>query len=219
MRRALVALARERIHRTGGARLGRTFAWLSTGFFAVTAIVLRISDGELVALSGLLRSAAVWAAWLAGAPIALAAAHDRRGRDRADGIDALAAARGAPRGAVEAARTLAAMMEAAAAVGVPVVLLAALDAALSGSFRVLGLRLAAMLAVAVFAATTGVTLGGVAAASGRIGGARGRSLFMAIVIAPWLVADFFGHASWSIPGALGALLSFGIGLASGGGAA
>jgi hypothetical protein len=67
----------------------------------------------------------------------------------------------------------------------------------------------------VFGAVSGVTLGGLAAASGRAAGPRGRSLLAAVVLVPWALADLAGNAAWSIPGALDAFLSFALAVAGG----
>jgi len=203
-----VALARARLRATGGWRVARASVWMVTAGFAVVALVLRIADGSDAALGGLIVAAAHAVTWLAGAPLALAAARDHRSADRRDGVLALAAARGVSSQSLASARVIAAMAEIAAAVGLPVLLLALLTAALSGRAAAALDRVALGLGAVGFAIVAGVTLGGLGSACGRVGGARGGWLLFAVVVAPWLLADLAGHGAWSIPGALGAVLDF-----------
>src|SRR5580700_10025942 len=107
--RGVVALARARLRATGGGRAGVILGRVAAGGFAAVALGLRGVDGADASLSGLVITAAHWVPWLAGAPLALAAARDLSSRDRREGVDALAAARGVSSPGREAARVLAAM--------------------------------------------------------------------------------------------------------------
>src|SRR5262249_40908771 len=147
------------------------------------------------------------AAWLIGAPLCLAAARDRRLADRREGIDALVASHGFSDGALEAARTLGAMIEIASALGAPLLGLSLLFAVLAGSLRLALARLALAGGIVLFAVIAGVTLGGLGAACGRLGRARGGLLLAALVAGPWALAELRGGGAWSIPGALEAVLS------------
>jgi hypothetical protein len=207
----LVALARRRLRRAAGGRLGAVVPWLVAAGFAGVAVALRVADGGDAPLGGLVASAARWLAWLAGAPVALAAAEDRRALDRRDGIDALVGPRGFSDRAVESARVLGAMIEVARAIGAPLVAIALVALSLSGSGAAALGRIGLALGAALCAAVAGVTLGGVAAACGRLGRARGRWLLAAVILGPWAIADLGGHGSWSIPGALGAMITFTLG--------
>lgn len=204
--RALVSLCRERLRRAPGARFGTAaVVAIAFGFGMVLAFVQQ-DGGAAAALDGMLRSATRWMAWVGGGAIALAAAHDRAAVDRRDGIEALAAVRGARGGALHAARALSAMQMIALVIGVPALVLAVVGAGLSGSMpaglRVLGVGVG----LAVFAGAAGVALGGLAAVSGRVAGARGRLVLVALVLVPWALADLAGNARWSIPGALDTFL-------------
>ena len=212
---ALIALGRDRLRRAGAARFGIVAAALVTIVFASIALILRVADG-VTWFPGLIQTALHWIVWLAGGSVALVAAHDRSGADRADGLESLVASRGASLEALAASRVLAAMIHVAFVIGAPGAVLALFTAAIAGTLEMALRHLAFVLAVAVFAAIAGVTLGGVASACGRIGAARGRSLFAAVVIGPWLLADLAGRGAWSIPGALRAVLSFSLRLAAGG---
>ena len=205
--RGAVALARARLRAAPLGRAGRVFgAFVGIGF-AAAAIYLRASDGPDASLAGLVVGAARWMGWVAGAPLACAAAQDRRAIDRRDGIDALAASRGLSAAGRESARAVAAMLEVAIAIGAPLVLLALLTASLAGSGHVALHRAGLAIGAAVFAVIAGVTLGGIGAACGRLGRARGRWLLLAVIVGPWLFADLAGRPSWSIPGALGAVIA------------
>jgi hypothetical protein len=213
LRRALgaLALARARLRAVRGVRAARVLAGLTTVGFAGTALVLRTSDGPGASLEGLVITAARWLVWLSAAPIALAAAEDRRAHDRREGIVALAAAHGLPPEALESARTLAAMAEIVSAIGAPLLVLSLLTAALAGHADVALARVGLGLSAGGFVIVTGVTLGGLAAACARVGGPRGRWLFVGLMAVPWMLADLAGHGSWSIPGALGAVLNAALG--------
>lgn len=204
--RGAVALGRARLRGTRGFRLGLAAAVLIGVVDAFTLLLLSMDDPS-VTLDGTLVGAAGWLAWTAAGPIALAAAHDRAAADRGEGIEALAAARGVPPGGLEAARALAAMQMIALVIGAPALVLAGIGALLAGGAGA-ALRFASLgAALVLFAAVAGVTLGGLAAMSGRVAGPRGRGLFAAIVLVPWALADLAGSARWSIPGALDAFLS------------
>jgi len=211
-----VALSRARLRETRGARAARLGSWSVALAFGGIAIALRIADGAGAAISGVVASAAPWVAWLSGAPLALAAADDARAADRRDGVLALSAARGVSTSGLSSARALAAMVEIARAIGLPLVALALLTAALAGRAGAAVERVGLAAGAAAFAIVAGVTLGGVGAACGRIGGARGRWLLAAVVIGPWMIADLAGRGAWSIPGALRAVLDFAMGARGGG---
>lgn len=206
--RPIIGLLRRRLRGATGGRAGALFGAILAVGFGVVAIGVRAGDGAGASLGGLLATAARWIAWCAGAPVALAAAGPRAALDRADGIEALAASRGAPRLALESARTAAAMAQVSFAIGAPLAALSLL-AILLASPSTAALRHAVLgLGLAVFSIMAGVIVGGVAAASGRAAGARGKWLFAAIILVPWVLADLFGQGAWSIPGALDAALGF-----------
>lgn len=209
--RGAVALARARLRGSGGARAARAVTWLVAMGFAAMAVVLRVADGADAALAGVILTAAPWIAWLAGAPLALAVAEDRRALDRREGVESLAAARGLSPAGLDSARVLAAMAEIAWAIAAPLLGLSLLTAALAGHGGVALHRATLGVWTAGFAVVAGVTLGAVASACGRLGRARGRWLLVAVVVGPWMLADLAGHGAWSIPGALGAVLDFALG--------
>lgn len=204
--RDLVALMRYRLRRTWGVRIGRVSAIVVTGTFVAVAFALHEADGALSSLTGLVPRSARWLTWLAAGPALLSAANARGVADRADGVDALAMSRGASFRSVVSARTVATMVEAALLIAVPAVLIGLVATALAGSPRQAVARLLTTLLVVGFAGAAGAVLGVVANLSSRFGGARGRSLFAAVILVPWIIADVGGHGPWSIPGALDAVL-------------
>ncbi len=206
--RGLIALAARRLRASAGGTIATLAAIPVVLAFAGIAVALRSVDGSLAPLSGLVPTAARWLAWIVAAPLALAAARDRRLLDRREGLDALAAGRGFSASALEAARALGAMTTITTALGVPLIVLTLFTAALAGSVRLAVARLGLAVLAAVFAVIAGVTLGGLASLCARAGRARGRLLLFAVVAGPWMLADLLGHGAWSIPGALAAVLDF-----------
>lgn len=206
--RGLHALAVRRLRASAGGRIALVLSIPVVLAFGGIAVALRSVDGSLASLEGLVPTAATWLAWLAAAPLALAAARDRRLVDRREGVDALAAARGFSASTLEAARSLGAMTAIATSLGVPLVALAIFTAALAGTPRLALTRLGVAVLAAAFAVVAGVTLGGLASICARVGRARGRLLLFAVVAGPWVLADVLGHGAWSIPGALAAVLDF-----------
>lgn len=207
LRRALIALARERLRQTKGGRWSALLGLLLVTVFGVVEIVLRV-DGPDVSFGNLLGTASRAIAWAAGAPLALAIAHDRARADREEGIEALAASRGAGGRSLEVVRTAAAMLQETLAIGVPILVLALLGAALAGSVPSALRHLGLAAGLALFSVVAGVTIGGLAAACGRVGRARGRSLLAVLVLVPWVLTDLAGLRAFSIPGALNAALTF-----------
>jgi hypothetical protein len=206
--RGLVALAARRLRTSTGGRLATIASIPTVLAFAGIAVAIRSVDGSLSPLEGLVPTAACWLVWIVAAPLALAAAQDRRLLDRREGLDALAAARGFSASALESARALGAMTAITAALGGPLVALTIFTAALAGSLRLAVARLGLAILAAAFAVIAGVTLGGLASICARVGRARGRLLLFALVAGPWILADLLGHGAWSIPGALAAVLDF-----------
>jgi hypothetical protein len=207
----VVALARRRMRRGALGRTAAAFGALIAVGFAAFALVLRVSEGADASIEELLSAAGGLAAWLVGVPVALAAADDRAAEDLRDGIDALAAARGVSARSLEGARVLGAMVEATRALAVPLGALALFLVALAGSPARALSRLEFTLAILAFAALAGGTLGGLGAVCGALGRARGRLLFLAVLLGPWALAEAYGRPALSIPGALDAALDFALG--------
>jgi hypothetical protein len=210
--RALTRLLRERLTRTSTARVGRLFA-LGLGVVAAfAAFALRAVDGPAASVEGLVLAAARAAAWLGAGGVALVAADQRAVRDRRDGIEILAMARGAtPRGLV-AARLVATMSAAFRAVVWPSLVAGAAAVVVSGSAHAALERAGLVVLTVVFAGVTGVTLGALSTISDRLRPTGGRGLFLGLVLLPWAAFDLVGRGVLSVPGALGALLRVGLDL-------
>lgn len=217
IRAPLVELCRTRIAQSPIARLGQVSSWSTVVIYAGMAVALRASDGADASFSGLVTQAARIVACVAGGAVALAAAGDRATLDRREGIEALAAVRGAPPLALAAGRALATMLQVIRAILGPMLALGVLAVILSGTLFVALSQLGVLLGVALFAVATGVVVGAAADICSRIGRRQGRWLLLAVVLGPWVVADIAGRSAWSIPGALSALLELSTRLLAGGG--
>jgi hypothetical protein len=180
--------------------------------FGAALVLLRTGGHRALSAPALVMAAVRWLPWLVAAPLSLAAASDLRARDREDGILALAYSRGLNAREMDAARALAAMLECAWCVGLPLATIAVLGA-IADEARGSSLWWAqATISTVAFASVFGLTLGGVASACGRIAGRQGPSLLGAVVVGPWLFAKVTGLASVSIPSALGALVGLFFGM-------
>jgi hypothetical protein len=208
----LIALERARLREASLARLGRVGAVGSSLVLGALAFGLRLLEGSPAAAPGALHRAASLALWLGALPVALAASADRARSGREQGVAALAGSRGASTELGAMARAAAAMLEVAIVAGAPLVALGLGTAALGG-VAFAARSLAATLALAVFAAACGVALGGIASACAEAAHARGRSVFLLILIVPMVVADVAGRPAWSLPGALRAVATAGLELA------
>lgn len=209
---AAISLARARLSERGWARFARAVAALVFVGFAVAAFVLR-GEQEQGASVALLVAEARVALWVIGLPIAVAAAGDLRAADRNDGVEALVAARGLSPRSLVAARFLAAMIHASLVLGLAVGGVALVSIAFAVDARAALARVSALVGSLFFAVVAGAVLGGLGSACGRAARKRGQRLVLALVVLPWLVGDAFGHAGFSIPGALDAVMSFALGVA------
>lgn len=196
---ALVALARARLRRSLGGRLGVLGAALVTSYAAVLGVVLSVS-GEPPAWSSILVTSVRWLLWLGVAPLCLAIANGRAARDRADGIEALAVLRGHPASELQTARLVAAIAEISRLIAVPTAVLCAFWTALS--WPPTATIFALFAGLVGFSLFTGFLVGATADACSRLGGRRGRRLLLAVVLIPWVMADLGGGVSWSLPGLL-----------------
>ncbi len=212
-RRALVPIARllrVRLRAVGSAKIGRMFAWLLLVGFGAAAVWLRATDGPRASIEGLVTAAARTSAWTSAGLVAFAATSQRALADRRDGIEVLAATRGTSLHALGFARFVATGFEAARLILLPALGLGVLAISLAGNVHVAALRAAALVPLTAFGLVSGIVLGALAVASDAARPAGGRSLFLGLVILPWLVCSFLGHPLLSVPGALNGLLSTGL---------
>jgi hypothetical protein len=206
--RTLVVLLRRSLGRSWGIRAARFYAGL-LAIGVVTAVA--ISAGGLGAndssLSLIARSAAMLV-WIPGAACALALATPPKDASLAQGINALASAHGFDARRIARAETIASVRLLAEVILAPL--------ALMGIFVFAILARGGLVATArpllgslVFGLVAALLLGLVASICRTLGGARGRSWLLAIVLGPWLVAEvaLSGRVApyVSIPGLLGRL--------------
>jgi hypothetical protein len=105
---------------------------------------------------------------------------------------------------------IATSMLAARVVWIPTFIASLAAFATAGSARVAFHRALLFAMLVVFGAITGVTMGVVSTLADRLRPNGGRGLFVAVVLVPWAALDMIGRSSFSLPGALGAVLSLGL---------
>jgi hypothetical protein len=142
--------------------------------------------------------------WVAAGPTALAASRAPSQRDREDGIELLAATRGIDGVAWRRTRIAAAALSCGVRVLLPTLVVAATVIVVAATSAVVPRAVGAIAG----AALAGTLIGFVAALCGEAGGERGRSLFAAVVLLPWLLGDLWSVPSLSLIGAVDAALSF-----------
>jgi hypothetical protein len=212
-RRALLSatwLMRARLRRLTSAKIGRWGAWFFLLAFAAGAIALRAMDGRAAGIEGLVVATAHTTAWLCAGFVALAATNQRTLTDRRDGIEVLAAMRGASTRTLGWARFLATAFEAARVIAIPSIAVGILTTSLSGTAGVALTRATVLLPIAIYAVVTGAVLAFLSVLSDALRPAGGRSFFMGIIILPWALFDLLGHPAISVPGLLGRVLSVGL---------
>lgn len=205
--RAAADLCRARLAASGSGRFARGIAIFVVTFALVVALSIRFADGPAAPMGGLLRKTAGALAWLSAGALALAAARDGAAADRADGLEALVAARGVSATLLGAARTMGATTQIGWIVGVPSAIFALFTACLAADVPSAMRRVAAALSLLAWGAVVGVTLGVLAAVCARLFRRRGPTALAVIVLGERLIADALGFGTWSVPGALKAALS------------
>ena len=188
-----VRVWRQALNQRRSARLARLAGWLCA---VVSAAIVSTLHDPRVAFDVVAKTLG-WLTWCAAAPVAwsLAGAH---GDEAA--IAALAALTG--RRPHRRDRLLAGAFEMALRVALPaavVVLVAA------GATRVRVLL--ALVVVVPFAVVGAAVLAASAALCRRVAGRRGRSVWLAVVVLPWVLADVLHARALSLPGALAGALA------------
>ncbi len=181
MKTSALRLSLRRLGGTFGGRIG----WLGALGVAI-AFGAAASSGE--DMSG---EAVRVLCWIAAGPTALAASRAPALRDRADGIEFLVATRGVDAASFRRIRVAAATLSCCFRVLLPTLLVAATTVAVTMSGAVVARSLGAV----VGGALAGALIGWVAALCGEAGGERGRSLFVAVILLPWMLGGL-----WSVPG-------------------
>lgn len=192
------------------ARFARWMAGLVALGFVVGTLGARTVSGPGAIDADLAVGAARLAAWVAAGPLLLGAAQGSSLAQRLEGRELYGALVGASERSLVAARALAVALGAAVLVALPSTLasLAVLGASTSGAAA--WERARVLVALWPFAFVTGALLGPLAVVCDRLAQARGRSLFLAVVLLPFLVADPLGLGPFSVPGLLEAVLDLGL---------
>lgn len=190
----LIEFERLELLRTRWARIG----WLGIVLPVALAVGAVRSEASVTDALRLIAIVVAWSTWACAGPIALAAAGASGPNSRTRGIDWLCAHRGVSLRQRQGPRALAVMFEIAWRLGLGWTLLALWLGWHERSLAVAGtaFRLLAL------AAVTGVFLGATAAACSALAHARGRTLFLAVLLVPWLCAGAWFGSAWSVPGLL-----------------
>jgi hypothetical protein len=200
--RALVRLSARSQAELWGIRLTRLYAVGIGLSYSILVFTLPLSDGLAARLwmNGL-----TTASWVTGVA-ALSLSRDLAERDATQGLVGIARLRGFGARELERARLAAGAIKLSATVLIPGVMVSV--AALL-RFRTLS-GAATAFALLVFtvgyAALFGTTLAALARACSRALPGRGRTLFLAVVLGPWLLAAGIDSHLPSVPGAFAWLL-------------
>lgn len=207
---ALVRWQLRALRNQRSARFARWMAGLVALGFVIGTLGARAVSGPGAIDADLAVGAARLAAWVAAGPLLLGAAQGRSLALRLEGRELVGALVGASERSLVAARALAVALGAALLVALPSTLaaLSVLGASTSGAAA--WERARVLVALWPFAFVTGALLGPLAVACDRLAATRGRSLFVGLVLLPFVVADPLGFGQLSVPGLLEAVLDLGL---------
>jgi hypothetical protein len=183
--------------------LGRVYG---VGIGLSYALLVALGPAETATSGKLWARGVATASWVAGLG-ALSLASDLAARDSSQGVTTLARLRGFGEGALDRARALAGAMRLGTTVLVPglIIALAVLLKLRTLSGAVVALSL--LVLTVPYAALVGAVLAPLARACHHFLPGRGRWLFAAVVLGPWLLAEGLGAPVPSIPAGFDWLLS------------
>ena len=185
-----------------GVRLTRVYG-IGIGLsYAVTLFVLSAPPG--LALKLWARALAT-VSWVAGVG-ALSLARDLVSRDTQQGLVSLARLRGFGAPALERARALAGAIRLSGAVAAPGLIVALAALLHFRTFAAASFALALALLTLPYAALLGTALALLARLSSHLLPGRGRTLFLALALGPWLLASGTNSSLPSLPAAFSWLL-------------
>jgi hypothetical protein len=204
--RSLVTLQRRTLARSWGIRAARVYAALvAIGITAAMWIVAHRSGPDETAVSLLGRAAAL-VAWIAGGLSALALAVTPKDAALAQGVAALASARGHGDETLARADLLASVRIMIEVIVIPIVLVGLFLFLVIAGGRIEGAAWPIMGSM-VFGLLTSIVLGAVAWACRHWGAPQGRTWLVVVVLLPWMLAEQLLPARTaayvSIPGLLG----------------
>ncbi len=196
----IVGLALAELRRSRWAKLAWAGALVPAGIVLAGASAARGHAAPTAALSSL-SSLVAWSTWTCGGTLAFAASEDPFSGDPSGGLRWLLAERGVSDRAYRFARTAASFLE----------LVLRLASTWVAALLLLALALPAWsltrLVVPIFGYSLGVAvvLAGLASGCAAAGTGRGRSLFVALLLLPWLISRGWYGAPLSVPGLLDAM--------------
>ncbi|MFO7181592.1 MAG: hypothetical protein DIU78_023015 [Pseudomonadota bacterium] len=200
----LVRFSHRRLGELLGMRIARLYGVGIAASYGV-ALALVPADVRLETAPDLLRRALAATSWIVAGFSGLSLARDLAVRDRSDGIEMLAALRGYDARQLELARSVAGALRIAMWSAAPIVALALLVAASSGTLR--GVLLGASFTgfALVYAALLGVTVAALSRAGAGLSPRRGRLVFAAFILLPH-AARLVSPSTPSVPAAFAWLL-------------
>jgi hypothetical protein len=200
--RALVRACTHAQRELWGLKLTRLYAFGIGVSYAALALVGTPTAGSI---GKLWVGCVTTASWVAGVG-ALSLATDLAARDDAQGLSQLASLRGFGREQLERARVLAGAIRLSATITIPAAITLVVALARFRTLGGAGTALALAICTLPYAALLGGTLSLAARASSRWLPGRGRWLFLALMLGPWLLGKGTGAALPSVPHAFGWLL-------------
>jgi hypothetical protein len=205
-RRALVHILRELLAGRWGIRAARIYGvMVSISITATIWVIARRYGPDDATISLVARSAGLLT-WIAGGIATLALSAPPKDRAFAEGVAALAAARGFDEDALGRAAVAATIRVLFEVIAVPVAAVGAFVVVFVARGRLRGV-IGPISGAIAFALLASIVLGVLASACRKWGRAQGRSWLLVAVFLPWLVAELLlggkGAAYLSIPGLLG----------------
>ena len=199
-----------RVRSCGAWKAAKVLSIATAVVFTAFAVYLA-AKGHGPDLSGVTARAAILVGWIVGGILGLWSASDRAGADETDGFGVLALCHGLSSRCLATARALSATAAVAVlvfAVTVPVCVPAIVKApSVAAAF----VRACSLIVLAVYACGVGLISGGLGSICAGISPRRGRTLWLVVVLLPWILDGWFAagrvHGA-SLPGVLGTLASW-----------
>ena len=205
MPRALIILLRGALARRWGVRAARIYAVMVSLSVTATIWFLARRFGPDTSTVSLVARAAALLTWIAGGIAALSLAVPPKDAALSNGIAALASAHGIDDATIARAEMAATVRLLGEVIVVPVTAIALFVSLIVAGGKLDG-GIWPILGSVLFGLVAALLLGVVTSACRRWGGPRGRTLLVAVVLAPWVLSELLlprGGDLLSIPGLLG----------------